>query len=118
MTDFDLVIRNGTIATAADVFAAEIGIHDERIAALGTGLGAGREEIDATGLLVLPGGVDAHCHLDQPTTDGRSARTFPQRHGFGGLRRDHHGHSFRRADEGVPCALRSRIIIAVLTARR
>ena len=70
MTDFDLVIRNGTIATAADVFAAEIGIRDERIVALGTGLGAGREEIDATGLLVLPGGVDAHCHLDQPTTDG------------------------------------------------
>src|SRR4051794_14749666 len=70
MTDFDLVIRNGTIATAADVFNAEIGIRDGRIAALGTGLGAGRQEIDATGLLVLPGGVDAHCHLDQPTTDG------------------------------------------------
>src|SRR3954463_4062912 len=70
MTDFDLVIRNGTIATAADVFNAEIGIRDGRIVALGTGLGAGRQEIDATGLLVLPGGVDAHCHLDQPTTDG------------------------------------------------
>ena len=70
MAEFDLVIRKGTIATAADVFDCDIGIRDGRIAALAQDLGAGSEEIDARGLLVMPGGVDAHCHLDQPMSDG------------------------------------------------
>ncbi len=65
MDGFDLVIRGGTIATASDVFDADIGIRDGRIAALGENL-AGAEEIDAGGKLVLPGGIDAHVHLDQP----------------------------------------------------
>lgn len=68
--EFDLVIRGGRIATASDVFNADIGILEGRIAALGQALGPGREEIDARGRLVLPGGVDAHVHLDQPTSDG------------------------------------------------
>ena len=70
MPGFDLVVRGGTVATAADVFRADIGVREGRIAALGEDLPAGREEIDASGRLVLPGGVDAHCHLDQPTGDG------------------------------------------------
>ena len=70
MTDFDLVIRNGRIATASDSFFADVGIVGGRIEAIGRGLPAGRKEIDATGRLVLPGGVDAHCHLDQPSSDG------------------------------------------------
>ncbi|HKL06205.1 MAG TPA: dihydropyrimidinase, partial [Roseovarius sp.] len=68
--DFDRVIRSGRIATASDVFHADIGIRDGKIVALGTGLAKGRDEIDASGQLVLPGGVDAHCHFDQPTSDG------------------------------------------------
>ncbi|MCT7656094.1 amidohydrolase family protein [Oceanimonas sp. NS1] len=70
MYEFDLVIRNGRIATAADVTDCDVGIRDGRIQALGLNLGPGREEIDASGKLVLPGGVDAHCHLDQPMPDG------------------------------------------------
>jgi dihydropyrimidinase len=70
MNEFDLVIRNAHCATAADVFDADIGIQDGRIVALAKGLPAGREEIDAAGRWVLPGGVDGHCHLDQPMTDG------------------------------------------------
>ncbi len=70
MERFDTVIRNGTVATASDVMAADVGIRDGRIVALGQGLAPGREEIDAGGKLVLPGGVDAHCHLDQPMGDG------------------------------------------------
>ena len=70
MNDFDLVIRNARCATAADVFEADIGIRDGRIAALAQGLPAGREEIDAAGRWVLPGGIDGHCHLDQPMSDG------------------------------------------------
>jgi dihydropyrimidinase len=69
-TAFDLVIRNADVATASDRFQCDIGIRDGKIEALGKNLPAGAEEIDATGLLVLPGGVDAHCHLDQPMPDG------------------------------------------------
>jgi len=65
-TAFDLVIRHARVATAADVFAADIGIRDGIVQQLGRGLAAGREEIDAAGRTVTPGGVDAHCHLDQP----------------------------------------------------
>lgn len=68
--EFDLVIRGGTIATSGDIFDADIGIRDGKIVALGLDLARGQDEIDATGRLVLPGGVDAHCHFDQPTLDG------------------------------------------------
>jgi dihydropyrimidinase len=69
-TAFDLVIRNADVATASDRFRCDIGIRDGRVAALGIALDIGAEEIDASGLLVLPGGIDAHCHLDQPMPDG------------------------------------------------
>ena len=46
MTDFDTVIRGGTLATAADVFVADLGVRDGRIAAIGNALGRGAEEID------------------------------------------------------------------------
>lgn len=62
----DLVIRNARVATASDTFACDIGIRAGRIALLGEGLPAGTREIDAAGRTVTPGGVDAHCHLDQP----------------------------------------------------
>jgi dihydropyrimidinase len=70
MSDLDLVIRGGTVATAADVFRADVGVRAGRIVALADRLPRGAAEIDATGRLVLPGGVDAHCHFDQPMTDG------------------------------------------------
>ncbi|WP_020682193.1 dihydropyrimidinase [Marinobacterium rhizophilum] len=70
MNSFDLVIRNGTVVTAADTSICDIAVRDGRIVAMGEGLEAGREEIDASGQFVLPGGVDAHCHLDQPMGPG------------------------------------------------
>lgn len=70
MPDFDLVIRNGTVVTAADVTACDVGVRDGRIVALAESLAPGSMEIDAAGKLVLPGGVDSHCHLDQPMSDG------------------------------------------------
>jgi dihydropyrimidinase len=69
MPEFDLVIRGAEVATAVDVFRADIGVRDGRIAALAADLPRGKRNIDAAGLLALPGGVDAHCHLDQPTGD-------------------------------------------------
>ena len=63
---FDLVIRGGRIVTASEDFIADIGIRDGRITMLGEDLPRGEDEIDARGLLVMPGGVDAHCHIDEP----------------------------------------------------
>src|SRR3954452_22611204 len=60
----DLVIRGGTVATAEKTFQADVGIEGNKVAALGPAL-AGKKTIDATGKLVLPGGVDSHCHIEQ-----------------------------------------------------
>jgi len=70
MDEYDLVIRGGTVATPGDVTACDIGVRNGRVAALGSRLAKGTDEIDASGLIVTPGGVDAHCHLDQPMSDG------------------------------------------------
>ena len=65
-TALDLVIRRAQVATASDTFMSDIGIRDGRIALLGNQLPGAAREIDARGRIVTPGGVDAHCHLDQP----------------------------------------------------
>ncbi|MGI4975371.1 MAG: dihydropyrimidinase [Janthinobacterium lividum] len=64
MPDFDLVIRGGTVVTESDEFRADVGIRDGRIAALAERLDGG-PVLDAGGLLVMPGGVDSHCHIEQ-----------------------------------------------------
>ncbi|GAA3594537.1 dihydropyrimidinase [Gibbsiella greigii] len=72
MKAYDLIIRRADIVTAADRFIGDIGIHQGRIAAIGERLDPALAEqtIDAAGRMVTPGGVDAHCHLDQPSADG------------------------------------------------
>jgi dihydropyrimidinase len=67
---FDLVVRNGLVVTEAATVDADVGVVDGRIAAIGRGLGHGREEIDAVGRLVLPGGIDSHCHVEQESSSG------------------------------------------------
>ncbi|SFI83237.1 dihydropyrimidinase [Bosea sp. OK403] len=67
---YDIIIRGGTLATATDVFKADLGIQAGRIAAIGLDLPAGAQEIDAKGKLVLPGGVDTHCHIEQLSGSG------------------------------------------------
>jgi len=64
---FDTIIRGGTVATASDTFSCDVGIKDGRIAALGADLGAANEIIDASGKLILPGGIDSHVHISQPS---------------------------------------------------
>jgi N-acyl-D-amino-acid deacylase len=63
---FDIVIRNGSIVdgTGAAPFIGDIAVQDGRIAAVGRVDGAGRREIDAQGMLVTPGFIDLHTHLD------------------------------------------------------
>ena len=67
---YDLVVRGGTVATAAEVVEADIGILGGQIVALGRNLAAGREEVSAKGLVVTPGGLDPHCHLEELGQDG------------------------------------------------
>jgi dihydropyrimidinase len=59
---FDLVVRGGTVVSPGRREIAAVGVREGRIAQLG-GAMTGRDELDARGLLVLPGGVDAHVHL-------------------------------------------------------
>ncbi|MEM8664561.1 MAG: dihydropyrimidinase [Pseudomonadota bacterium] len=65
--DFDTIVAGGTISTAADTFRADIGIKDGVIVALGRGLSGAATVIDATGKDVLPGGIDSHVHISQPS---------------------------------------------------
>ncbi|KPQ17228.1 MAG: dihydropyrimidinase [Rhodobacteraceae bacterium HLUCCO18] len=74
--EYDLVIEGGRVATAETVFTADIAISEGRIAAIGSGL-TGAESIDADGLIVTPGGVDPHCHIEQMSGMGlMNADTF------------------------------------------
>ncbi|HWE62143.1 MAG TPA: amidohydrolase family protein [Chloroflexota bacterium] len=65
MAGLDLVIRGGQIVTAGATATADIGIAGGTIVQIGGELHA-EHEIDATGKLLLPGGVDAHVHLSTP----------------------------------------------------
>src|SRR5690242_20415479 len=70
VADYDLVICGGTVATAADTFECDVGIKDGVVATLGKQLASGVREIDASGKLVLPGGIDSHCHIEQRSSAG------------------------------------------------
>src|SRR5258708_12589584 len=70
MAEYDMVVRNGTLSTASDVFRADIGIIGGRIATIGARLGAGRREINDDAHIVTPGGVDSHCHIEQRSSMG------------------------------------------------
>ncbi len=70
MSNYDLIIHGGTVATAVDTMDADVAVSGETVAAIGRGLGAARREIDARGKLVLPGGVDTHAHIEQISSSG------------------------------------------------
>lgn len=66
MSDYDLIIRGGTIAdgTGGETFTGDVAVKDGKIAAIGTVAGGGAEEIDARGRIITPGFVDVHTHYD------------------------------------------------------
>jgi dihydropyrimidinase len=70
MSAFDVTIRGGTIVTASDSFRKDVGIRDGRVVALEESLTPGIEDVDARDRLVLPGGVDSHCHIEQLSSFG------------------------------------------------
>jgi len=67
---YDLVIRNGHTVTDKDKLKQDVGICDGKIVTLGNIAEKGLREIDASGLLILPGGIDAHCHIEQKSSSG------------------------------------------------
>jgi dihydropyrimidinase len=75
---FDTVIRNGTIVTATETYAGDVGISGGTISAIGAGLPVENAQnvIDARSMLVMPGGIDVHTHLDMPFGGTKSADDF------------------------------------------
>jgi dihydropyrimidinase len=64
-SDHDLVIRGGTVVTAGSSSGCDLAVRDGKVSQIG-GSPRGRRELDATGALVLPGGIDMHVHLSSP----------------------------------------------------
>jgi dihydropyrimidinase len=72
------LIRNGTVVTARETRAADVRIEGGRITEVGPSLPANPADhaIDASGMYVMPGGIDAHTHLDMPLGDIVSSDDF------------------------------------------
>ena len=70
MAQYELTIRGGTVVTATDEIACDVGVSNGQIVAIGQDLAAGKTDIDASGKFVLPGGIDSHCHIEQVSSMG------------------------------------------------
>lgn len=70
MSDFDLVVRGGRVVTHSDFVESDVGIKDGKIVAVAESLGEAGEVLNASGRIVLPGGIDAHCHIAQLSSFG------------------------------------------------
>jgi dihydropyrimidinase len=71
------LLKNGTIVTASDHYDGDLYIDKGVITLIGRGLSLPADTlIDASGMLVMPGGVDVHTHLDMPFGGTRSADDF------------------------------------------
>jgi dihydropyrimidinase len=72
-----ILIKNGTIVTASDKYVGDIFVDGEIISMIGTSLSIpAARTIDASGKLVMPGGIDVHTHLDMPFGGTTSADDF------------------------------------------
>ncbi|MFT6438030.1 MAG: dihydropyrimidinase, partial [Candidatus Azotimanducaceae bacterium] len=71
------LIKGGRIVTAVDDYVADLLIENGRIESIGRSLNAPDAEIhDATGLLVFPGGIDAHVHMETPMGEMQTVDSF------------------------------------------
>src|SRR5437879_4957183 len=86
---FDALIKNGTVVTATDTYAADVAIVDGKIHSIGTNLPQENAPrvFNAAGKYVMPGGIDVHTHLDMPfggTTSADDFETGTRAAAFGG----------------------------------
>ena len=104
------LIKNGHVVTAVDTYVADVLIDGSTVAMIGTGLegvvGTVDTTIDATGKLVIPGGIDPHTHLDLPfggTSSSDDFETGTRAAAFGGTTTiidfavQYHGQSLNQA---------------------
>jgi allantoinase len=81
----DLVIRGGTVVTTEATREADVAVEDGVIVAVGDNVAGGGEEIDARGLVVLPGIIDVHLHFNEPgRTEWEGAATGSRAFAAGG----------------------------------
>ncbi len=67
MAAFDLILRGGTVVTPSGLVKSDIGVSGEKIAALQPDISSdAKETIDANGLHIFPGVIDAHVHFNEP----------------------------------------------------
>lgn len=74
------LIKNGTVATASDLYKADVLVEGEKVSLIGVDLapkvGPVDRTVDASGKYVLPGGIDPHTHMDMPFGGTRSTDDF------------------------------------------
>ncbi|MGD0133643.1 MAG: dihydropyrimidinase [Bryobacteraceae bacterium] len=71
------LIKNGTVVSAEKTFAADVLIDGATVTEVRAGISPdGHEQLDASGMLLLPGGIDAHTHLDMPFGGTTSSDDF------------------------------------------
>jgi dihydropyrimidinase len=72
-----LLIKNGTIVNASDIYRGDVFVERDIVTTIGTNLAMPADRtIDATGRYVIPGGIDCHTHLDMPFGGTTSADDF------------------------------------------
>ena len=77
MGNYDLILRNSRVLTTTSDAITDVAISDEKIAAVGAIEAKAEREIDLSGRILSPGGVDVHCHIEQVSGMGlMNADTF------------------------------------------
>ena len=78
MFTYDLLIKNGKIVTSGDCYIADIGIKNGKIKDISDeiALDKTKKVFDASGKIVMPGGIDVHTHLDMPFGGTYSSDNF------------------------------------------
>ncbi len=72
-----LLIKNGTIVNASDIYRGDVFVENDTVTTIGTNLSMPADKtLDATGRYVIPGGIDCHTHLDMPFGGTTSADDF------------------------------------------
>lgn len=73
----DLIVKNGTIVTASEMYKADIAVKDGKIIMISRDMELeGDVVVDAAGKLILPGAIDAHVHLELPVGTTVSADSY------------------------------------------